>query len=81
MARPAGHKLNRSAWEDLLELKGLNLTTVAELSGIPRPTLSSLLGGHHKAAVPQAHRLAEAIGCRPATLFPSLIPDVDKAAA
>ena len=74
MARPAGFALNRSAWEDMLEAKGLDLTTVAELSEVPRSTLSGLLGGHHNASVPMAHRIAAAVGCRPPTLFPGLTP-------
>ena len=73
MARPSGHVLNRSAWEDILSLTGLTLTQVADLAEIPRPTLSSLLGGHHRASVPQAHRIAAALKCQPATLFPSLV--------
>jgi plasmid maintenance system antidote protein VapI len=72
MARPAGHALNRAAWDDLLRLTGLSLTQVAERAEVPRPTLSSLLGGHHKASVPMAHRIAAAIGCHPGTLFPTL---------
>lgn len=74
MARPKGHRLSPEAWDDILRLSGLSLTQVSERSGIPRPTVSSLLGGHHKASVPQAHRLADAVGCRAATLFPSLRP-------
>ncbi len=73
MARPAGHQLNRAAWEDVLKLAGLSLTQVAELSEVPRATLSGLLGGHHKASVPMAHRVATAIGVQPATLFPTLV--------
>jgi transcriptional regulator with XRE-family HTH domain len=72
MARPAGHPLNRSAWEDVLSLKGLTLTQVADLAEIPRATLSGLLGGHHKASVPTCHRIAAAIGVQPGTLFPTL---------
>lgn len=72
MARPSGHALNRSAWDDILRLTGLSLTQVSEMSEVPRPTLSSLLGGHHKASVPMAHRIATAIGCKPATLFPTI---------
>lgn len=72
MARPAGHTLNRAAWEDILALKGLSLTQVAELSEVPRSTLSGLLGQHHKASVPQAHRIAAAMAVQPATLFPTL---------
>lgn len=75
MARPAGHLLNRWAWEDLLNLTGRSLTEIAELADIPRPTISSLVGGHHKASVPMAHRLAKALGCNPATLFPTIIPE------
>lgn len=74
MARPSGHELSRDAWDDLLALNGLSLTQVAERSDVPRPTLSSLLGGHHKASVPMAHRIAGAVGCRPGTLFPTLRP-------
>ncbi|QXC59362.1 helix-turn-helix domain-containing protein [Aquihabitans sp. G128] len=72
MARPAGHPLNRAAWEDVLRLAGLSLTQVAEMSEVPRATLSGLLGGHHKASVPMAHRIAGCIPVQPATLFPSL---------
>lgn len=75
MARPTGHRLSPAAWDDLLRLTGISLTQVAERSGIPRPTLSSLLGGHHRASVPMAHKLAEALGCSPQTLFPTLRAD------
>lgn len=72
MARPAGHLLSRTAWDDLLRLAGLDLTTVADMAGVPRSTVSSLLGGHHRASVPTAHKIAKAIPCHPATLFPTL---------
>lgn len=72
MARPAGHELSRQAWDDILRLSGLSLTRVAELADVPRPTLSSLVGGHHKASVTMAHQIARALGCDPVTLFPSL---------
>jgi transcriptional regulator with XRE-family HTH domain len=81
VARPAGHPLNRHAWDDLLRLTGLSLTQVAELAELPRPTVSSLLGGHHKASTPTAHRIAAAIGCHPATLFPTLGPTSIEAVA
>lgn len=81
MARPAGHALNRDAWDDILELAGVSLTQVADMAEIPRPTLSSLLGGHHKASVPMAHRIAKALGCRPGTLFPSMTASGRSAAA
>lgn len=72
MARPQGHQLSREAWDDILRLSGLSLTLVAERADIPRPTLSSLLGGHHAASVPMAHKVAGALGCHPVTLFPTL---------
>lgn len=74
MPRPSGFTLNRAAWDDVLRLSGLTLTEVAKLADVPRATLSSLLGGHHRASVPMAHRIATAIGCRPETLFPDLVP-------
>ena len=81
MARPAGHLLNRAAWEDVLRLQGLSLTQVADMAEVPRPTLSSLLGGHHKASVPTAHRIAKAVDCNPQTLFPTLSAVQEKAAS
>lgn len=80
MPRPAGHLLNREAFRDLLDRTGLSLTEVADLADLPRSTLSALLGGHSKAATPNAHRIAAAVGCRPATLFPTLIPEFRAAA-
>jgi plasmid maintenance system antidote protein VapI len=79
MARPAGHLLNRAAWDDLLRLKGLSLTEVADKAEVPRSTLSSLLGGHHRASVPMAHRIAAAVDCHPETLFPTLSTSVSAA--
>lgn len=61
-------------------MSGLSLTQVADMAEIPRPTLSSLLGGHHRASVPMAHRIAAAIGCQPATLFPTLSPNTEAVA-
>lgn len=72
MARPAGAPLNRSAFDDLLAVKGLTLTQVADLAEVPRATLSGLRGGHHSASAPIAHRIAAAIEVEPATLFPTL---------
>lgn len=79
MARPSGHQLNPAAWDDVLRLTGLSLTQVAERSEVARPTLSSLLGGHHKASVPMTSRIAAALGVRPETLFPTLIPSIVRA--
>lgn len=75
MPRPAGHKLNRAAWDDFLKVRGLSLTDVSKRAEIPRPTLSSLLGGFHSASVPKAHRIAAALDCNPQTLFPTLGAD------
>lgn len=72
MGRPAGHLLNKWAWDDVLRLRGLSLTEVATRAELPRPTLSSLLHGHHKASVPNAHRIAEACDVAVETLFPTL---------
>ena len=76
MARPQGHEISVEAWEDLLRLSELTLTDVARRADIPRPTLSSLVGGHHRASVPQAYKIAKALGCHPFTLFPTLRPKV-----
>jgi plasmid maintenance system antidote protein VapI len=82
MPRPPGHKLSRVAWDDVLRMAGLSLTQVADMAEVPRPTLSSLLGGHHKASVPMAHKIAGAVGCHPGTLFPTIVqPKRDEAAA
>lgn len=72
MARPAGHALNRWAWDDLLRFTGLTLSAVADRADVPRATLSGLVGGHHRASKPVAHRLAVALDVHPGTLFPDL---------
>lgn len=74
MPRPAGHLLNREAFAELLDRTGLTLTDVADRADLPRSTVSALVGGHSRAATPNAHKIALAIGCRPATLFPTLTP-------
>lgn len=78
MARPRGHKLSRTAWEDVLALRGLSLTQVADMAEVARPTLSSLLGGSHGASTPMAHRIAKAVGVQAETLFPTLSPHYDE---
>lgn len=72
MARPRGHRLSPAAWDDILALRGESITSVAERSSIPRATISGLVGGHHRASVPIAHKLATALGCNAETLFPTL---------
>lgn len=81
MARPSGHLLSPKAFGDVLRYSGLSITQVAERSEIPRATVSSLLGGFHRASVPNCHRLAQAMGCDPETLFPTLRAGSFKAAA
>lgn len=80
MPRPAGFALSRTAWDDILRLSGLTLTRVAELADVPRPTLSALLGGHNRASLPTAHKIASALGCHPETLFPGLRVETERAA-
>ena len=72
MARPRGHRLNPDALEALLRHAGTTITELADKAGLPRATVSGLLGGHHRASVPAAHKLADAIGCAPGALFPTL---------
>lgn len=72
MARPSGFPLSAEAWDDITRLTGLSLTDVSERSEVPRSTLSSLLGGHHKASLPMCHHIALALSVNPRTLFPEL---------
>lgn len=75
--------MSPNAWVDILTTKGITLTQAAESSGIQRATLSGLAGGHTRASVPMAHTIANAIGCHPETLFPtmrSLYTEVEEAA-
>jgi transcriptional regulator with XRE-family HTH domain len=74
MARPRGHALSLPAWEDALRLTGRHLTQVAEISEVPRATLSALRGGHHRASTSTAAAIANALGVAPGTLFPTLNP-------
>jgi plasmid maintenance system antidote protein VapI len=64
--------MSPAAWTDILNIKGLTLTQAAELADIQRATLSGLSGGHARASVPMAHAIANAVGCHPETLFPTL---------
>lgn len=80
MARPRGFKLSPQAWEDALNQAGLTLTQVAERSGVPRPTISGLLGGHSRASAPMTKALADTLSVHPQTLFPTLSPSFVEAA-
>jgi len=81
MPRPRGHRLSPHAWDDALVRAGLTLTEVAERSGIPRSTLSALLGGHSRASMTTARQIALVLTCRPETLFPTLNPSFVEAVA
>jgi plasmid maintenance system antidote protein VapI len=73
MAPPAGHYLNRDAWNDWLSKKaGRTLTEVAALADINRATLAGIVGGFQRSSAPMAHKIARAMGCSVGTLFPTL---------
>lgn len=83
MARPKGFRMSPSAWTDILTLKGLTLTEVAEIADVQRASISGIVGGHTRASVPMAHKIAAALGVSPETLFPAMRPqfaEVDHAA-
>lgn len=56
----------------------MNLTQVADRADLSRPTLSSLVQNHHWASVPMTRLIADAVGCHPETLFPSLRPITER---
>lgn len=72
MARPRGHQINPSAFEDFLRLTGKSLSEVADSAEVPRPTLSAIVGRHNRASGPVATKIAEALDVQPSTLFPTL---------
>src|SRR5690606_18061268 len=72
MARPKGHRMSPKAWEDVLNLRGTTLTEVAKRADLQRATLSGLTGGHARASVPMARRVADALGVHVETLFPTM---------
>jgi plasmid maintenance system antidote protein VapI len=72
MARPKGFKLSPDSWDDITRLTGLTLTQVAETADVPRSTLSSLLGGHHRASSVMCQRIAAAMTVHAVTLFHGL---------
>lgn len=80
MARPKGHGISPEAWNDLITLRGYSLTEVAARANIQRATLSAITNEHARASIPVAHALANALGCHPETLFPTLRPKFAEAA-
>lgn len=73
MARPRGHRLSPPAFEFASNAAGLTITQLAERSGIPRATISGLLGGHHRASVKMVAALSDALTCPPGLLFPTML--------
>lgn len=74
MARPRGHRLSPQAFEFAANAVGLTITELGERSGIPRATISGLVGGHHRASVKMVKALADALSCPASVLFPTLLP-------
>jgi DNA-binding Xre family transcriptional regulator len=74
MARPRGHRLSLPAFEDTVARRPVTVTELAEQTGIPRATLSSLIGGHHRASLSMVRRIADALLVQPGTLFPTTLP-------
>lgn len=74
MARPKGYRLSASAWRDITKARGLSITEIAEVTDIQRATISGMVGGHARASLPMAQKLADALGCEIGTLFPLLSP-------
>jgi transcriptional regulator with XRE-family HTH domain len=70
--RPRGHRLSRPAFDDCIEHAGLTLTQTADRADISRASLSALATGQSRASLPTVKQLADALGCRQATLFPTL---------
>jgi DNA-binding XRE family transcriptional regulator len=81
MARPAGHEINRDAWDDVLELTGRTAATIAEAADVNATTLRCIAAGKDRASTELAHKIARGAGVRPRTLFPTLNPAVRTAVA
>lgn len=76
--------MSPTAWNDILTIKGLTLTEVSELADVQRASVSGIVGGHTRASVTMAHKLAAALGVSPETLFPAMraqFAEVDHEAA
>lgn len=72
MARPRGHRLSPRAFDDILRLTDQTITELAEVSGVPRATISGLAGGYYRASTTNAKRIAAALNVNPETLFPTM---------
>lgn len=63
------------------ELQELSQSQLAEMSGIPQPTISALERGRINLGVERAKVLARALNCHPAVLvFPDWDSEADSAA-
>ena len=86
MPRPRGHRLSQPAFDFALNAAHTTITDLAEISGIPRATISALRGGYHGASQKIIGPMSDALMCPAEVLFPTLIPmfaevDPDEAAA
>lgn len=70
LGRPKGYRLNRDAFDHLLEQSRLTATSVAADAGVSISTLSGLRSGKHCASTDVAGRIADVMGCRVGVLFP-----------
>jgi DNA-binding XRE family transcriptional regulator len=73
MSRPRGHRINRPALEAFMLLAGTTQTQLAELAELKRATLTGIIGGYAGASTPIAHKIAAALGCPPAAIFPTML--------
>ena len=48
---------------NMMNIKGINITTLAELTGIHRPTLSNYLMGKQKPSIIKLDKIARALDC------------------
>lgn len=78
MARPKGFRLSAQAFDDALRFSQTSITEASKRSGLPRATVSSLVGGFHRASLPQAEILAGALDVHVETLFPTLDPHFEE---
>jgi len=82
--RPARKRVEVSVGESvriLRELQGLSQNQLAELSGVPQPTLSAIENDRVRLGVERAKVLARALRCHPAVLvFPGWEVPVESAA-
>jgi len=74
MPRPRGHKLSQPAFDFALNAAHTTITDLAEISGIPRATISALRGGHHGASQKIIGPMSDALMCPAEVLFPTLMP-------